>query len=196
MNGDTIIALLSDHGLWILAPISIIEGPIVSILAGWLVGLGIMALVPSFIILVLGDVIGDALLYAAGRGVRLDRLPLVGRYFRIPRAKLVPVVKAFREQGVRLLVIGKVTQAAGFVVLIGAGAARMNFALFLLVNTLAAIPKAALLLALGYAIGEAHERIAAWLSWGSLAMGGLAVLAFALWWLWRRRKAPIADQTE
>ena len=196
MNGDTIIDLLSAHGLWILAPLSIIEGPIVSILAGWLVGLGIMSLVPSFIILVLGDVIGDALLYAAGRGVRLDRLPVVGRYFRIPRAKLVPVVKAFRQQGIRLLVIGKITQAAGFVVLIGAGAARMNFALFVLVNTLAAIPKAALLLAVGYAIGEAHERIAAWLSWGSLAMGAGAVIVVGLWWLWRRRKARVAGETE
>lgn len=197
MTGDSIIALLSAHGLWLLMPLSIIEGPIVSILAGWLVGLGIMAMVPVFIILVLGDVIGDALFYAAGRGVRLDKLPFVGRYLRIPRARIVPLVKAFRDQGVRILVIGKVTQGAGFLVLIAAGAARMNFALFLLVNTLVAMPKAALLMAVGYLVGEAHERIADWLSWGSMAMGALVVTAAVIWFLLRRRARRAAqDQDE
>lgn len=195
MTGETnaIVSLIAAQGLWILAPLSIIEGPIVTVIAGWLASLKIMSPVAVFVCVVLGDVIGDSILYAAGRGLRLDKLPVVGRYFRIPRAKIVPLVKGFREQGVRLLVIGKVTQAAGFLVLIAAGAAKMPYGLFLLVNFLTSLPKSLALMALGYVIGAAHAKIASWFSWGSGVMLALLIGGVAVWYVLHRRKR-LADE--
>ncbi|MCC7319528.1 MAG: DedA family protein [Rubellimicrobium sp.] len=200
MTGDSnaIVELLTAYGLWILAPLSIVEGPIVTIIAGWLASLGIMQTLPVLVCVVLGDVIGDAIVYAGGRGVRLDRLPVIGRWFRIPRARLVPLVRQFRRNGVRILLIGKLTQGAGAFVLIAAGAARMPFGLFILVNFLASIPKSMVLMAVGWLIGEAHARIAGWLSWGSGAVLILALGAGGLWILaqWRRRRQEGAAAQE
>lgn len=186
-SGD-IVSVIATHGLWVLAPLSVMEGPIVTVIGGWLASLKLMNPVAVFVCVVIGDVVGDSLLYATGRGVRLDRLPLIGRYLRIPRATLVPLVRGFRDRGVRLLVLGKLTHAAGFAVLIAAGAARMNFALFALVNVLASIPKSLALMALGYGIGAAHAKVAQWLSWGSALVLILVVIGGAIW-LWRRRAA-------
>lgn len=198
MTGDSnaIVDLIAAQGLWILAPLSIIEGPIVTVIAGWLASLSIMSPVAVFLCVVIGDVVGDSILYAAGRGVRLDKLPLIGRYLRIPRARVVPMVKAFREQGVRLLVIGKITQAAGFAVLIAAGAAKMPFGLFALVNLLTSIPKSIALMALGYAIGAAHARIASWFSWGSGLMLTLLIGGLVVWYVLRRRRRAAETAAE
>ena len=191
-GSNEIVNIIAAHGFWILAPLSIVEGPIVTVIAGWLASLNILHPVAVFVCVVIGDVVGDSILYWAGRGVRLDRLPVVGRYLRIPRSRLVPLVKAFREQGVRLLIFGKVTQAAGFAVLIAAGAARMPFGLFVLVNFLISIPKSLALMALGYVIGAAHARIASWFSWGSGAMLVLIVLGVGIWVMLERRRRRAA----
>lgn len=189
MTEGELIGLVAAHGLWVIAPLAVLEGPVVSILTGWLVSLSILNPYMAFAVLLVGDVVGDALLYAAGRGARLDKLPLIGPKLRLPRAQMVGLVRGVREHGVRLLVLGKLTHAAGFAVLIAAGAARMNFALFLLVNTLTSIPKTLAFLALGYLFGHAHERIADWLQVGSgVLLAVIAGVAALVWFV--KRRAP------
>lgn len=187
IDGADLPGFIAAYGLAVLAPLSVLEGPVVTLIAGWLSSLGLLPPLGVFLCVVLGDLVGDALAYAAGRGLRLDRLPLVGRFFRIPRVTLVPLVRAVRANGVRLLVLGKLTHAAGLAVLLAAGAARMPFGLFLVVNLLAGIPKSAALMGLGYALGEAHERIADWISYGSAALAGLLLTGGAVWWIYGRK---------
>ena len=56
------IALLSAHTYEVLLPLSIAEGPIVTIAGGFLVATGHLEALPVFGIVVLGDLIGDAAL--------------------------------------------------------------------------------------------------------------------------------------
>lgn len=185
---ENIPQLITTHGLAILAPLSILEGPVVSIIAGWLVSLSLLQPLPVFVFLVAGDMIGDCALYYAGRNARVDRWPVVGRFLRVRRATLVPLIRRFRDSSVRILIIGKLTHAAGFAVLLAAGAARVPFRTFFFVNLLTTIPKCLVFLALGYGFGAAHARLASWLSWGSaLVVMGL-VAAVAGWWWHRYRQ--------
>ena len=90
-----------------------------------------------------------------GRGL-LDWLPLsIRRKFGVSRRRMAQMIRTFRDNGVRLLVIGKLTHAAGFAVLFAAGAARMPFLTFVLANLLATIPKSLILFAIGYMFGSA-----------------------------------------
>jgi membrane-associated protein len=180
--------LISAYGLITLVPLAILEGPIVTIIAGWLASIGLLNPLGVLVAAVVGDLLGDLLLYAIGRGLRLDRLPYVGRWLRLPRAQLVPLVRTIRDNGTKILIIGKVTHAAGFAVLLAAGAARMNLLQFTLINLLCNIPKSAIFIALGYLLGEAYGRASAWLGWGS-AVIFVALLAGGLWWLMRKRPA-------
>jgi len=182
---ENIPQLITTHGLAILAPLSILEGPVVSIIAGWLVSLSLLQAVPVFLCLVAGDMIGDCALYYAGRNARVDRWPVIGRFLRVRRATLVPLIRRFRDSSVRILIIGKLTHAAGFAVLLAAGAARVPFRTFFVVNLLVTIPKSLAFLALGYGFGAAHAQLANWLSWGS-ALLVLGLVMAAGWWWWHR----------
>lgn len=191
--GAEIMGQISTYGLWVLAPLGVIEGPLVTIVAGGLVSLGLLSFWPAFVCLLVADVAGDCLLYAVGRGLRLDRLPLIGPRLRVPRATMVPLVRRVRQNGVRLLILGKLTHAAGFAVLIAAGVARVGIGRFLLANTLASVPKTLALLLAGYLFGQAQERVADWLTVGSGA--AVLLLGGVLWLAHPRRATNLADQS-
>jgi membrane protein DedA with SNARE-associated domain len=174
--GQEIAALIAAHGLWVLIPLAVIEGPVITVVVGGLASLGLVDPALAFALLVLADLAGDSLLYAGGRGLRIDRIPVIGHRLHLPRARIVPLVRGMRRHATRLMVLGKLTHAAGFAVLIAAGAARVSVLQFVVVNLLASLPKTLVFFALGYAFGQAQERIGHWLSVGS----GAVVLALAI----------------
>lgn len=185
-----IATIITNHGISILAPLSIVEGPIVTVVAAYLASLHLLRLVDVIICVIIGDVIGDCILYWVGRGM-LDWLPLSLRLrFGVSRRRMAVLMRTFRDNGVRVLVVGKLTHAAGFAVLIGAGAARMNFGTFVLANFLATIPKSLALVAVGYLFGSAHALIAQWISWGPyVVIPVLLAIGIALYYR-KRRAAP------
>jgi membrane-associated protein len=115
-------------------------------------------------------------------------LPLPVRMrFGVSRRRMAVLMRTYRDNGVRVLVVGKLTHAAGFAVLVAAGAARMPFGTFVLANLLATIPKSLALVALGYLFGSAHALIAGWFSWGTVVILGIMLIILAVV-LYRRRK--------
>ena len=183
-----IATIITNHGISILAPLAILEGPIVTVVAAYLASLNLLRLVDVIICVIIGDVIGDCILYWVGRGM-LDWLPLSLRMrFGLSRRRMAVLIRTFRDNGVRVLVVGKLTHAAGFAVLIAAGAARMSFGTFVLANFLATIPKSLALVALGYLFGSAHALIAEWFSLGSVViLAGVALIIAVI--IWRKRKS-------
>ena len=183
-----IATIITNHGISILAPLAILEGPIVTVVAAYLASLNLLRLVDVIICVIIGDVIGDCILYWVGRGM-LDWLPLSLRMrFGVSRRRMAVLIRTFRDNGVRVLVVGKLTHAAGFAVLIAAGAARMSFGTFVLANFLATIPKSLALVALGYLFGSAHALIAEWFSLGSVViLAGVALIIAVI--IWRKRKS-------
>lgn len=189
MTFDSLLIALSGHGSAILLPLSILEGPIVTVLAGYAARLGLVGLVLAYGIVVLGDLLGDSLLYLLGRS-GLGRIP--PRW--LARAGLVPerlavLSQHFADKGGRTLILGKITHSAGAAVLIAAGFARMSYPAFLWYNLLGTLPKSAAFLALGYLLGEAATRLGPSLAEGSMVMLALLVLAALAWWIIARRRA-------
>jgi membrane protein DedA with SNARE-associated domain len=130
------------------------------------------------VLLVCGDVIGDAIHYAIGRfgGAPLAAL---GRRFGLNEAKSANVAAQLRADATRMLIVGKWTHAIGGFVLIGAGVLRLNLAKFLLVNLLATVPKSAVLLGIGYFAGNVYPAFAQHVILGTavlLILGGAAMV--------------------
>lgn len=187
MMGEStdLIALIRDHGITLLTPLAVVEGPVVFVIAGYLVSLKLLALRTVILCLVLADVAGDLAVYALGRfgrrAIPFGALSRVG----LTRLRLARMVRGFRARGTRLLVIGKLTHAAGFAVLLAAGMVRMNVARFLAISLLTTLPKVVVLVALGHVFGTA------WLSTPDMpgAVWGAAVLvAVAAAMIWRGRR--------
>jgi membrane-associated protein len=179
-EADQILALIQSHGLIVLTILSVLEGPVVTVIAAWLASTGVLSLSGVFLCVVLGDLIGDVLLYLVGRyGPGFLPQRLVRRIGLHPR-RVAPLLRSFRDNGPRLLVIGKLTHAAGFAVLIAAGVARIPVATFLAVNLLATVPKCMVLVALGFLAGSAFAAIGQWLFIGSVLVVALIVAGYLM----------------
>ena len=180
IGGADLLALLSTHGIAILAPLAVIEGPIVTVIAAWLASVGLLNLWEVLICVVLADLVGDSLLYLAGR-FGLDWIPLRWRKgLLLNRRRIVRLVRMFQANGVKILFIGKLTHGAGFAVLLAAGAARMPFLTFLTANFVATVPKCLALAAVGYFAGAAYGQISIGIYWLSLAVVAVLTLVVLL----------------
>jgi membrane protein DedA with SNARE-associated domain len=139
---------MANAGLLIL-PAAVIEGPVVSIIAGWLCQRGQLGWFQGIALLVCGDLLGDLVYYWIGRSGSAPIARFI-RWLGLPSRLPVDLAGALRANTARMLVLGKWTQSMGAIMLIGAGAMRLNLAKFLLVNLMATIPKSLVLFGVGY----------------------------------------------
>ena len=185
---DTVLQLLQAHGLLLLFPLAVIEGPIVTVVAGWLARLSYFRLEWAMLILVLADLVGDSLLYALGRAGP-DVLPQKWRVaLGVTDERIALVVEHFSKKGGRTLLAAKLTHSFGFVALVAAGASRMPFPAFLGFNLIGTIPKTAFFLFVGYAVGEAHVTIDHWIGRASLGIAITGVTLLSIWY-WKKKRA-------
>jgi membrane protein DedA with SNARE-associated domain len=186
---ETITVLMAKHGLAVVAPIAVLEGPIVTVIAAWLASQHLFSVWSVSVVVILADVVGDIGLYALGRW-GLHRLPARWRTkLGLNRDRLLRNGRHFRDKGVRTLLFGKWTHSAGAPVLVAAGVARMNFWLFAGTNLIATIPKSLLFVTLGYQLGAYYGSIDSWIARASLIALGLILLGVAIWYF-RRKKHP------
>lgn len=188
---DSILHLVQTYGLWLIFPLAIVEGPIVTVIAASVVALGRLDLGTVFLVLILADLVGDLLYYGIGRsGARWvprrwhERLGLEG-----PRR--AELERHFKGHGGKTLVIGKLTHSAGLFILVAAGAARMPIGRFLLFNLIGTLPKTAGFMAIGYSLGYAYKAIDSYIFRVSLVLLVLLALVVLIWFMRRKRgKGP------
>lgn len=188
MTFDGLVAAVASHGAAILLPLSILEGPIVTVLAGYAARAGMFGVILAYVIVVLGDLIGDSALYGLGRW-GLGRIPprWLARLGLVPD-RLDALSTHYAAKGGRTLILGKITHSAGAAVLVAAGLARMPFAGFLWYNLLGTLPKSAVFLAAGYLLGEAATRLGPTITEGSLVLLALIAAAAVGWWVFTQRQ--------
>jgi membrane protein DedA with SNARE-associated domain len=179
------IALLSTWGYAVLLPLSIVEGPIVGIFAGFLVSLGQMNWLIVFLILFAGDMIGDVIYYYVGRWGHGPWAHRLAARFGMTPERLEKFDAAFQKHAVKILLINK-TQALGSLTLYYAGAVRMPMLTFLWVNTVGTIPKAALFLAVGYYFGESYRSIDRYIGYAGWVTLAIPVVLLLGYWAFKR----------
>ena len=181
-----VTALVASYGYWALFAIAVVEGPIITVIAGFLASRGVLDIALVFTVAVLADLAGDLLLYAIGRSGRAP----VGflRPGPLDRYRIAALRQRFRAQPGRALLFGKLTHGAGFLFLIAAGAEQIPPLQFLWYNLLGTLPKTAAFLALGYIAGAAYPLIGTYL-WLASATVFILVCAGTLFLV--RRRSPL-----
>ena len=172
-----LLGLLATYAYATLFPLSVVEGPIVTILGGYLVCQGYANPILVYLVVVAGDMTGDLIWYAAGRWSRKGLHSKWARYVGVTPQRLQRIEEHFERHSGKTLVLGKLTQGLGALILMGAGAARMRPLRFLLFNLLATLPKSAALLLFGYYFGKASSRAGSILDYVALATTAVAVIA-------------------
>jgi membrane protein DedA with SNARE-associated domain len=187
----TLAGFLIAYGGVLVLPLSVIEGPVVSVVTGFVTARGYFDWYWALLLLVCGDLIGDLIYYWIGYrgGAPLAR---IGSYLGL-RGGISPELRRdLTQHAGKMLLIGKWTHSIGCVVLIGSGMLRLPLPRFLLINLLATIPKSAVLLAVGYFIGQNFPLIEDHVMLATLLLGFIGMAAAAV--VLRRTGRPWAGR--
>jgi membrane protein DedA with SNARE-associated domain len=169
------IQLIETYTYFIIFPISILEGPVISIIAGFLVSTGILKWYIAGLVLLVGDIVGDIFYYGVGRYSEEYVIKRWGHYVGITRERVNVFKSQFLNHSIKLILFSK-TQPAGAAVLFAAGVARMPFSKFVLYSVVGSFPKTVLFMAAGYYLGEGILNANKYLGWGAAISTGIAIL--------------------
>ena len=160
---------------------TLIEGPLLMIACGFLLHLHIFSLALLLLILILGDLTADIIWYYIGRFLLEPFLKKHGHFLSITPERLAQAKELFRRYHVKILFISKITVGFGLALamLMAAGAMRIPFRTYFIINLIGEIILVVVLLTIGYFFGALYNLIADSFKISSLIVGAVIFLAFA-----------------
>ncbi len=180
-----LISMLGQYGYWVLIPIAVIEGPAITMVAGALVAAGQMDGVTAGLLLIVADLVGDALYYGLGRFANAPLARRLTKWLKVTPEKLGKLEQRFRANDWKLILIGK-TQGLGSIILYFAGASRMPFGRYMMLNLLGTVPKVIIFELIGYFLGLGVLSSAHYINYVTAMMFGAAFVLLGLYWVFRR----------
>lgn len=150
--------LLLSYKYIILFPLAVIEGPIITVIAGFMSSLNLMNWLDVYVIVILGDVIGDTSIYTFGRlggevfkkygfriGITQERLETAKEYFTINHNKA--------------LIASKLVHGIGVSGLVAAGILKIPYMRFIRTCLVVSLIQSAIFLLVGIFFGHAYKQI-------------------------------------
>ncbi len=153
-----ILELIIAYRYAVIFPIAVVEGPIISIISGFLASSGYLNVYFVYPLLVFADLVGDTLYYAIGYFGGNFFIKRWGWFLNIDSSKLLKVEHHFKNHGGKWLFFGK-AQGIGTPILVAAGVIKMPYPKFLWINFVVTIFKSLILVIIGYYFGKAYVII-------------------------------------
>lgn len=183
---DPIAVTITQHGYAALLLAAIVEGPIATVIGAFLASQGLLDAVLVYAVAVAGDLIGDCICYGIGRSgwIALRRTSMGGSQQDGSKhrwRRFLTLARRLKTHAGRMLLFGKLTHSAGFLVLLTAGAVRIPVTAFLGYNLLGTLPKSALFMVIGYFFGTAYTEIDSYLAIASCLIFAAICLGAGMW---------------
>lgn len=178
LNLDQLQQGILSYRYFIIFPLAVVEGPIVTVISGGLSAAGLLSAPSAYGLIVIADLVGDSLWYCLGKYCSRGFLHRFGRYFGLHEERLNSIAAHFHERPHRTFSLGKISHGPGILVLIAAGMVKMSFIPFILANVLPTMVKSLLLLLIGYYFGKALGSVNAALDISALIIGVAVVILF------------------
>ncbi len=178
---DFLIQLSGAHVLWAyftIIVVAILEGPILSVILGIILRLGYFAATPIFIVLMIGDLLGDMIWYGIGRRWGLGFVKRFGKYVNVTENSIEKMKELFHRHSGRILFISKVSNGFGFAlaVLMTAGMTHIPFKKYMAVNLLGQIVWTGVLIGTGYFFGHLYSMVDSALGYVSITALAVVIL--------------------
>jgi len=133
-------------------PIAVFEGPIITIISGFLVSRGQLSLFPALFVVFLGDVVSDSVYYFVGRGGRHVIQYL--KFLHISEERLLRLENHFTSRPWRTMIIAKISYGLGTIFMVASGASRMSWKNFIGYILSLDFIRSSILLAIGFYFGK------------------------------------------
>ncbi|MFA5840685.1 MAG: VTT domain-containing protein [Candidatus Paceibacterota bacterium] len=177
------LELLLTYKYLILIPLAIIEGPIISVISGFLVTLGIFNIITVYIVMVLGDIIGDGIFYFIGyKGKRLFH------YFKVEEEKVEKAKIYFQENHKKAIAGSKIMWGIGTVGLIAAGALHVPYKRYFNTCALYSLAQSFIMIFLGVFFGKAYLIIGKYFNYYAAGISILALIVLSFYIFIRKYK--------
>lgn len=166
MSFDSLIPnfllVLTSYKYLLLFLAIVIEGPILMIASGFLIHLGFFKVIPAFLVILAGDLLGDVVWYYIGYFFAKPFINKYGKFFKLTPEVFEKAKELFHKYHVKILLISKVTIGLGMslATLMAAGATHIPFKKYLALNLAGEVVLISILLSIGYFFGQVYNTIA------------------------------------
>jgi membrane protein DedA with SNARE-associated domain len=180
-----LIGFIQQYGYWILYPLMVIEGPVITLVGGGLSALGVLRIEIVFLLSVIGDLTMDIGLYYIGLygNKRLRRWIAKHKKLELKRKQ---VRKFFKNHGGKIIFFVKISSGLCYITFITAGMIRMPLKRFLFFSLIGGILWSGVLVTLGYFYGHLYQEISGKIEQAGLIIITLAVLSFVVITLFKK----------
>jgi len=177
------IELLITYKYLIVIPISILEGPIISVICGFLATLGVFNPLLIFIIMIAGDIIGDAIFYYIGyKGNKLFK------YFHIDEEKVEKAKIYFQNHHKKAIAGSKILWGIGTAGLIAAGALHTPYKKYFKTCAMYSIAQSFIMIMLGIFFGQSYLIIGRYFDYYAATASILVIIVIIFIIFWHKYK--------
>ncbi|OGM83810.1 hypothetical protein A2421_01740 [Candidatus Woesebacteria bacterium RIFOXYC1_FULL_43_18] len=181
-----IFTLLYAYGGFVLFPLVAIEGPVVTVIAGFLASIGVFRPIPTFLIIIGADLTADILYYSLGRWWLESIFTKLTNLFKIKPQTIDKLEAELKRNKGKVLFFGKLSHVFGLPILIAAGHAKITLPDFIWYNLLAAVPKSLVFFLVGYLLGNTINNYNRYVNITILGIFVLTLLIVTVRYLSRR----------
>lgn len=184
---DQIINMIIQFRYVLLFPIVFVEGPIATVIAGFLSAHRYLNPLISYVVVSAADLSADVLYYvigAAGNGRWAEKMRA---WLGLNEERLELLTGYFEKHSFKTFAAGKILHGPGVAVLIAAGMARVPLRKYLGYNTIVTLPKSFVLLIIGYFFGQLIRQLQQYFDLVALSLTVVSVVLVVvviLFWRW------------
>src|SRR5215211_4888638 len=143
---EAALSLLEAHPYLLLFPLVMLEGPLATVCAGFLVAAGFANWPFVYAIAVGADLAADTIYYLLGRSARFPCPRRIVRRFCLTEGRLARFEEVVRTNAAKVLIGAKIVDAAAIPVLVATGLAKVGYGRFMTWNVPATLSRAAVLM--------------------------------------------------
>jgi len=200
---DYFINLFNEWGYWIvffgvmLENVGIpVPGETILLVAGFFASQHGFSLPLVMAIAASGAVLGDNGGYWLGRKVGRAFLLKYGKYLLLNEKRFLAMEKYFAKHGDKTVLVARFLTGFRVFTALFAGASHMVWGRFFIFNVMGAVSWAVVISSLGYFFGESWGLLEKYVKNAGLIMAGVAVLAFIVHFIWKRKKEKKVEVSE
>jgi len=150
-----IIHLLYRYSYYILYPLVVIEGPVITIIAGFLASTKFLHPFTAYLVIVAGNITGDILYYYAGKFWFKKAYRRISGFFKISEGKLKRLELQLKKNSGKVIFFGKLSHFLSGLILVSSGVVGVPFGEYLFYCVIAELPKSLILFEVGFIFGSA-----------------------------------------
>lgn len=189
--GQGIFAFLHQYGYWLMLPLMILEGPVVTLMAAMMASLGAFNVFVVLLFSIIGDLVGDTLFYLVGYRFGMGFVNNVGKYIGITEKLVLRMEEYFSRHGGKTVFLAKSTTGLCWATFVSAGIVKMDFRKFLKYSFMGGIVWSSFLVVMGYFYGylwrEIRDNIQ-WIGWVIFLVAIITVVAVTVYKKYQSRR--------